>query len=112
MSRDVNPVSPYVYPGLGIKRQGMILLDFIYDCCDALDVTYSELKGKSRKQDVVFARHCVSHCLRVREKKSYGDIGKLFNRDHATAVHHVRSLFWLMETEDHMRRKYTEFLSA
>tara|TARA_Y100000015_G_C2359930_1_gene74707 strand:- start:454 stop:618 length:165 start_codon:yes stop_codon:yes gene_type:complete len=43
---------------------------------------------------------------------TYKAIGQVMNRDHATAVHHVRSLFWLIETEDHMRRQYTEFISA
>ena len=91
------PVSPYVYPGLGVRRQGMIVLDFVYDCCDALGVSYTDMVGKSRKQDVVFARHSISHCLRTREKKSFADIGRIFNRDHATAINAVKrwdNLLW------------------
>ncbi len=93
----VRTVSPYVYPGLSIRRKQMTLMDFIYDVCDALELNYTALCGPRRDQELVFARHAISHCLRQREKKSYGDIGKLFNRDHATAINSVKrwdNLLW------------------
>lgn len=91
------PVSPYVYPGLGFRRSGLQVLEFIYDCCEALDVSYTDLVSTKRNQDVVFARHSICHCLRLREKKSYTDIGAFFNRDHATVINSVKrwdNLLW------------------
>ena len=76
-----------------------------------LGLSWEQIVGPVRLRPLVDARKMVSYFLRD-QGWTYKAIGQVMNRDHATAVHHVRSLFWLMETEDHMRRKYTEFLSA
>jgi hypothetical protein len=73
--------------------------------------TWEQIVSPVRLRPLVDARKMVSYFLRD-QGWTYKAIGQVMNRDHATAVHHVRSLFWLIETEDHMSRKYNEFLSA
>lgn len=84
---DSRYVSPYVYPGLEFRRGRMNAYDFIIECCYEMGLTFDELKSRSRRQDVVWLRHCITYQLRNKEKKTYYEIGKLFNRDHATAMH-------------------------
>ena len=76
-----------------------------------LGLSWEQIVSPVRLRPLVDARKMVSYFLRD-QGWTYKAIGQVMNRDHATAVHHVRSLFWLIETEDHMRRQYTEFISA
>ncbi len=76
-----------------------------------LGLSWEQIVSPVRLRPLADARKMVSYFLRD-QGWTYKAIGQVMNRDHATAVHHVRSLFWLIETEDHIRRQYTEFISA
>ena len=76
-----------------------------------LGLTWEQILSPVRRRELVDGRKMVSYFLRD-QGWTYKSIGEVMRRDHATAVHHVRSLFWLLENEKEMRRKYTEFLSA
>ena len=71
-----------------LKVENSELADvFIGDMCQKQNITISELRGKSRKADLVLVRHLIAHSLRERFKLSYPEIGKKLNRDHSTIIH-------------------------
>ena len=76
-----------------------------------LGLTWEQIVSPVRRREYVDGRKMVSYFLRE-QGWTYKAIGRVMSRDHATAVHHVRSLFWLLETDKDIRRKYTEFMSA
>ena len=50
-------------------------------------VTVGDLKGKSKEARVVNARHVAMSVMRVFFECSFADIGRVFNRGHATVMH-------------------------
>lgn len=62
-------------------------LTIIELCRDNFDVTQSQLFGKRRMVEVVAARHSAMYLIRKYCRYSYDNIGKMFNRDHTTAIH-------------------------
>jgi len=56
-------------------------------------ITIAELKGKSRKVPIPFARSVVFKSLREFTDLSWSQIGEVLNRDHATAIHNCRNVF-------------------
>lgn len=54
--------------------------------CNELKITLDDLSGKTRLGEVVCARHIIFYLLR---SNKYGivQIGRLFNRDHATVLY-------------------------
>lgn len=66
-------------------------------------VTYKirkdKLKHKNRKRDVINKRMFLYHLLKEHEY-SYTDIGKLFNKNHATIIHGCRQYRDLKKSND------------
>jgi len=50
-------------------------------------VTVGDLKGKSKESRIVNARHVAMAVMRVFFECSFADIGRVFNRGHATVMH-------------------------
>jgi|LakMenEpi03Aug12_release.lakeMendotaPanAssembly.Ray.scaffolds.fasta_scaffold605827_2 chromosomal replication initiation ATPase DnaA len=49
-------------------------------------VSVEDIKGKSREARIVNARHVAMSLMRVFFECSFADIGKVFNRNHATVM--------------------------
>lgn len=82
-------------------RRGVLRLGF----------TWSQIVSPVRRRELVDARKMVSYFLRE-QGWTYKSIGQVMGRDHATAVHHVRTVCWFLETDDKMKRQYLNFVSA
>lgn len=76
-----------------------------------LGIDWADIIGPVRRRHLVDARKMVSYFLRE-QGWTFKDIGEVMNRDHATAMHHTRTLFHLMEYEKETRRRYIDFCSA
>lgn len=76
-----------------------------------LGIDWADIIGPVRRRHLVDARKMVSYFLRE-QGWTFKDIGEVMNRDHATAMHHTRTLFHLMEYEKATRRRYIDFCSA
>jgi chromosomal replication initiation ATPase DnaA len=76
-----------------------------------LGLDWADIIGPVRRRQLVDARKMVSYFLRE-QGWTFKDIGEVMNRDHATAMHHTRTLFHLMENEKETRRRYIDFCSA
>lgn len=59
------------------------------------------LDTKTRKQEIVYKRAYLMHVLRTQEL-TFDQIGKMFNRDHATAIYQCKMAnLYLYELKDH-----------
>jgi hypothetical protein len=59
----------------------------IENICTAFGVTKEQLKDKTRKQEVLFARKAAMFYLRLKTRLTLVQIGKLFKRHHSTVIH-------------------------
>jgi hypothetical protein len=63
---------------------------------------------KNRKQELVFARQLSMMLMRQHTKLCLENIGKIFNRDHATVLHGIRHIENLAETEKSVKKQVIE----
>lgn len=69
-------------------------------------VSPDDLKGKSRKRELVMARHTAIYLARVYTKYSLKYIGSYFGgRDHSTVVHALDNVNSLMDTDRYFRNQ-------
>lgn len=74
-----------------------LLLD---NCCIQFGVTRQQLFSKSRRREMVEARHVTMYLMR--KYKLFGSlkmIGKYFNRDHTTVLHALNNVQSLIDTD-------------
>jgi hypothetical protein len=78
--------------------------------CDTYEVEPSVIFTKSRKRELVDARHALAYYLKKTTKYSLASIGKVMStqfkpRDHATILNCCRVYNNLLDTEDYHRRR-------
>jgi hypothetical protein len=79
-----------------------------------LNVSASDIKGKSRKSDAVTARHYILAYIANNSKKfelSLEQIGNYFNRDHSTVIHARDKINEQSELYFELKNKYKAFNS-
>ena len=97
-------MNAYVIPGLiHLKREDYIF----YDVCEKLKIDPSELKQnhKCRKRKYLEARYIISTRIRIELKYSWSTIGTFLRKDHATAIHSVKTFLNLWDTNREFREK-------
>ena len=73
--------------------------------CKQLDVPHSLLVGKTRKQEIVFARQIAMYLIRELTPTSLKNIGNHFGgRDHTTVMHAISTIDSLKSRDEHTRR--------
>jgi hypothetical protein len=61
--------------------------------CELFGMTVSQLRGKSRKREIIIARHFAMYFCEENSLGSLKSIGKFFGgRDHSTVIHALRSV--------------------
>jgi chromosomal replication initiation ATPase DnaA len=94
-------MNPYVIPGI-LMPKGTHTMDSIIEAiCDHYKITKSRMIGKSRKRELVIARHLFFYFSRTILRKTLFDIG-LFagGRDHTTVLHGCQTISDLIKTDD------------
>jgi chromosomal replication initiator protein len=95
-------ISPYVFPGLidlkkesrkirierGLKYANTIIRSICFD----RNITKTEISSKSRLKEICEARQLSIYFIRKNTELPLKEIGKLFNRDHATVMHSIQSI--------------------
>lgn len=103
-------VSPYILPGLKLPIN---LLkpheETLNRICKYYDVTLEQLKKKSRKRDLVVARQVCMCAMYYKYGWTLSRAGKLFNRDHTTAIHSLDTIKNICETDSFFKQQ-VEFL--
>lgn len=95
-----NEVSPYVFVGLCDKVQSkirtkvnpgvrpLLIMKAVGDTCG---VTVEDIMSRTRLREFVDARQLYCYIMREKFGLSLSKIGKTINRDHATAIHSVKT---------------------
>lgn len=92
------------------SRNEKIAQTAVNTICKLTDVTWSELKGRDRRRNINDIRHMCMWVIRNSTTLSFQDIGKLFNRHHATILHGVNNINDLITTDHLFRSNFQEIL--
>lgn len=117
-------MNPYIYPGIGslkVRRQienkerlrkvGYTMDNIFLSSLSIVNLhnrtsyTATEVKGRSRKREIVEIRQAAMYLMSLYTKSSLKYIGNYFGgRDHSTTIHAKRTWSALMDTD----RRYKE----
>lgn len=114
-------MNPYVIPGLkGVKVPAKYFAmsykikseDIIDAVCETYCVSNEDIKGKSRKRDVVEARHVISWVLVKKMGMTLSEVGRTFlgGRDHTTVISSINRYSNLYDTEEAFKSKADELI--
>lgn len=76
--------------------------------CDHFNLTESQLKSKTRKREVAYARQLCMYFFIKKLKYTTTKSGSVFNRDHATAIHARKTVTNLAETNKPKRDQLSQ----
>lgn len=81
--------------------------DLVNDAANELQIPVDVLKSKTKKREVVEVRQVVMHIARrFKIAKTYYAIGKAFGQDHSTAVHAIKQIEDLKQTNTRVKTIY------
>jgi chromosomal replication initiator protein len=84
---------------------------FIEDIAAYFNLTYSDLKLKSREGNLPIARFTVMSIYKKFYKKAtWEEVSKILNKDHATAIHAVKVVNNYNFTDRQFAKKYDELM--
>ena len=75
-------------------------------------VSRGDLLGGSRNREVCDARHIAAWCIYTNCQKTHEQIGAIFNRNHATALHSIRTANTFRNTDKNFRAKLDAVLAS
>ena len=79
--------------------------------CIVNHITMDQLESKSRLRPVVEARRMVFNVARDLLEMTFSETGKIFNQDHATAIHHIKQNRALISVDSFYCKRYTYFIN-
>tara|TARA_R110000822_G_scaffold108_1_gene528 strand:+ start:63 stop:452 length:390 start_codon:yes stop_codon:yes gene_type:complete len=79
--------------------------------CIVNHITMDQLESKSRLRSVVEARRMVFNVARDLLEMTFSETGKIFNQDHATAIHHIKQNRALISVDAFYRKRYEYFIN-
>ena len=79
----------------------------IDDVSQRSGITKAKILSKNRRKEIVAARFACMYLLRKEAFLTLKAIGRLFDRDHTTAIHAVRTAENLLYTNDYLMLKNT-----
>ena len=75
------------YVNHGVEQINKTAPDVIIDCvCEYYNVQYDDLRVRSRRLHILRPRQVLIYLLRKYGRLTFYDIGKMFYRDHSTAI--------------------------
>jgi chromosomal replication initiation ATPase DnaA len=93
-------MTPYIFPGMPEKYQYNDWQSAIRLVENTTGVSYSQMKDRTRRREIVEARQLAMCLLRSAFKNlSLAQIGSKFNRDHATVLHAHKTIRNLREVD-------------
>ena len=95
--RDAAPPAPPSPPEGGGVRMAT-LSEILESATLCFGVTVEDMVGRSKREDVLFARHAFCLAARMLTPATVVAIGTVLNRDHATVLHSCKVADALIET--------------
>lgn len=90
------------------SQNDFIISDIKNILCEFFEVTICEIEGKSRKPNIVEPRQIGIYFVRLKTKLSLAACGGEFGKDHATAIHSIKTVNNFIETEPDFKLKIDE----
>tara|TARA_R110002020_G_scaffold141390_1_gene313065 strand:+ start:76 stop:528 length:453 start_codon:yes stop_codon:yes gene_type:complete len=72
--------------------------------------TELKLKNPTRKFEYIFARACYYYLCRKYTKCSYQQISKTLNKNHATVIHSLKELPYILKHHKHLQTMFNQIL--
>jgi hypothetical protein len=86
-------------------RKAMPLFEAIVSAVgEATHITPAQMRGRSRRQRIAYARQLAMYLMRQITRTSYPLIGAFFGRTHATVIYACESMRWRLPLEPEARR--------
>jgi chromosomal replication initiation ATPase DnaA len=79
-------------PTIPFEKTPSIENEVIRLICDMFDVTPSNVKSHSRKQEYVLPRHLICYVLRKNYRFEFIKIALILGRDHSSIIHSCKSI--------------------
>ncbi len=77
--------------------------------CDHFEIKQSEIKGRSRRQHLVYPRHLAMYLLKENLSLTYVEIGRWFsNRDHTSVMHAKDKIEQLLQEDERTSHDYNQ----
>lgn len=74
--------------------------DIINSCALYYNVSVNDIKGRSRSRNIAVPRQIAMYLMRMELDMSLEEIGKVFDRDHATVINSVHKISELSHTDE------------
>lgn len=75
-------------------------------CAEEFNTDPMKMQGKTRRQNVVFARHTAMSIMRHDLHLTYYEIGFMFNRAHSSVIHAVKSVDVMRGTDKGFTKRF------
>ncbi len=96
---------------LGNAEPVSVTVDKIFSAIDKkYNVKKSDLTGKSRVKEIANARHIAIYLIRTLTEMSLPNIGKIFNRDHATVMSSIDNIEKRLDTSAQFEAEINEII--
>ena len=93
----MNQISYFLAPGLIVRKSDrQIAVNIIEIVCNYYKVDYEDLVRTQRRENVIM-RNITFFFIKKYTKLTYGEIGRLFRKDHSTIIHSLKKLSDLCE---------------
>ena len=79
----------------------------INDVSQRSGIKKEKILSRNRRKEIVAARFACMYLLRKEAFMTFAAIGRVFDRDHSTAMHALRTVENLLETNDYLMVKNT-----
>jgi chromosomal replication initiation ATPase DnaA len=87
---------PFIFRNLKIEQLNRVLAN----ACSLVGCEYSDLLTGGRKQEIITAKRLFCHYLRTYTNMTLTAIGRYLGLDHATVLHHQRTLTGYLDFND------------
>lgn len=93
----------WAFPGLISSMNSDAIINHV---CNRLGMSRADIMQKTRKRDIVDARRiCINAIKNNNQRISLKRIGFIFNLDHATVLHCLKTYKILFETDTYFQKK-------
>lgn len=83
---------------------------YLNKVCNEFNLTTKQLRGRSRKREIVDARSILMHLLYMRLNMTSTEAGKYLNRDHSTVLYNCKKVNNLMDVDRDFKELVNKFI--
>ncbi len=106
---DINLARKVMSQTVGIEERSITVADILGTVSAYFNVAVDEIKGRSRKRDIVFARQVVMYVAKEHTEVSLSAIGsEVGGRDHSTVIYAARAVKDIIDSTQSAKKQVDE----